>query len=175
MSHYINVCKCNFTVSHWLCQEHNTLHFKNNEHKYYFTTSVQHRKMSLFFLTFWFIVWYIHVDYASPDPFWFLFDTRAGSKVCILSFFSEMWIQELDSRDRNECSLMASKISAGWSNITLRSSSWRMKFIHHSKFPLPTEFIETALNSVSVLLKCQTETYCKHPFSRNEHLQYMEP
>jgi hypothetical protein len=35
-------------------------------------------------------------------------------------------------------------------NITLWSSSWRLKFIH-SQFPLPM-----ALNSV--LLKCQTET-----------------
>jgi hypothetical protein len=60
-------------------------------------------------------------------------------------------------------------ISAGQSNITLRSSSWRMKFIHHSKFPLPTKFIETALNfsfiKMSdrnlkfVYLFCQTSTF----------------
>ena len=36
-------------------------------------------------------------------------------------------------------------------NITLWSSSWRLKFIHSQPFPLPM-----ALNSV--LLKCQTET-----------------
>ena len=75
-------------------------------------------------------------------------------------------------------------------NITLWSSSWRLKFIH-SQFPLPM-----ALNSVFSFIKmsdrdlkfvylfCQTDTFlfvietpirkCKHPFSRNEHLQNME-
>jgi hypothetical protein len=31
-------------------------------------------------------------------------------------------------------------------------------FITSRRFPLPTELIETALKSVSVLIKCQTET-----------------
>ena len=53
----------------------------------------------------------------------------------------------------------ASKISAGRSNITSRSSSWRMKFIHHSQVSTANGVSRTALNSVSVLLKCQTETW----------------
>ena len=52
----------------------------------------------------------------------------------------------------------ASKISAVQSNITLRSSSWRMKFIHHS-VSIANRVSRMALNSVSVLLKCQIETW----------------
>ena len=74
--------------------------------------------------------------------------------------------------------------------ILLWSSSWRLKFIH-SQFPLPM-----TLNSVFSFIKmsdrdlkfvnlfCQTNTFlfvietpmrkCKHPFSRNEHLQNVE-
>ena len=75
-------------------------------------------------------------------------------------------------------------------NITLWSSSWQLKFIH-SQFPLPM-----ALNSIFSFIKmsdrdlkfvylfCQTDTFlfvietpmhkCKHPFSRDEHLQNVE-
>ena len=75
-------------------------------------------------------------------------------------------------------------------NITLWSSSCRLKFIH-SQFPLPM-----ALNSVFSFIKmsdrdlkfaylfCQSDMFlfvietpirkCKHPFSRSEHLQNVE-
>ena len=80
--------------------------------------------------------------------------------------------------------MSVTKISLLW------SSSWRLKFIH-SQFPLPM-----ALNSVFSFIKmsdwdlkfvylfCQIDMFlfvietpmrkCKHPFSRNQHLQNVE-
>ena len=117
--------------------------------------------------------------------------------------FLSVYSYLLNSNDQGQklTSPTASKISAGRSNITLQSSSWQMKFIHYSQvsaanrvyrngIKLHLSFIKMSDRNLKfVYLFCQTGTflfllnrtspsssymYCKHPFSRNEHLQYME-
>jgi hypothetical protein len=104
---------------------------------------------------------------------------RSPNSICSL-FFNCPIIRTATVKTRNQ----------SWRKSSDRQNNGRLKFIH-SQFPLPM-----ALNSVFSFIKmsdrdlkfvylfCQTDTFlfvietpirkCKHPFSRNEHLQNVE-
>jgi hypothetical protein len=107
---------------------------------------------------------------------------------------NQSWRKSSDRQNNGRSNYLMNRVcpNVRHENITLWSSSWRLKFIH-SQFPLPM-----ALNSIVSFIKmsdrdlkfvylfCQTDTFlfvietpihvrkCKHPFGRNEHLQNVE-
>ena len=98
-----------------------------------------------------------HYTYSILVYFFFILvlivieNNQSGPKLKFVLVYNIIVILKISFKNfaiRQGCKLTvaqsptASKISAGRSNINLRSSSWRLKFIHHSKFPLPTEFLE---------------------------------
>ena len=130
--------------------------------------------------------------YRSPNSICSLFFNCPIIRTATVKTCNQSWRKSSDRQNNCRSDWLMNHVcpNVRHDNITLWSSSWRLKFIH-SQFPLPM-----ALNSVFSFIKmsdrdlkfvylfCQTNTFlfvietpirkCKHPLSRNEHLQNVE-
>ena len=130
--------------------------------------------------------------YRSPNSIGSLFFICSIIRTATVKSRSQSWRKSSDRQNNGRSDKLMNRVcpNVRHENITLWSSSCRLKFIH-SQFPL-----SMALNSVFSFIKmsdrdlkfaylfCQTDTFlfvietpirkCKHPFSRSEHLQNVE-